>query len=298
MTSSGNSDVFILSLSNNCSFNWAKQFGNGSIETPRNMTINASNNIFITGDYQGTTNFNNGNQSNNHSSSGQSDIFILKTDSQGNFIWSKSIGGMGIDSGDLIESDQFNNLVILGSFQFGVDFNTNPGTTNQLGAGSGTNAVFFLKVDSLGDYISASAIKGSNSSHQITAMGLNVQPNGKICISGIHQGTTDFDPNSGISTYRSSGFGDGYIAEYNGLSNGILSSNLNTVIDIWPNPASEKIFIKNTIGLISVRLIDNLGKLVYTGTEPEINISNLPHGQYFLIIKTNEGEHSSIVIKE
>ena len=89
-----------------------------------------------------------------------------------------------------------------------------------------------------------------------------------------------------------------YITIDNGT--GIFSDIANNV-KIYPNPASTEIIVEAE-GLISVTIVDILGKVVYTvNTKSEkevINISNLNKASYFVKVKTTTNEITkSITIK-
>src|SRR5688572_9352635 len=55
--------------------------------------------------------------------SGDSDIFIQKLSAEGNFVWAKSIGGMGSDKSASIAVDKSGNSYTIGDFSGRVDFN-------------------------------------------------------------------------------------------------------------------------------------------------------------------------------
>ncbi|MBU0899017.1 MAG: hypothetical protein KJ613_04345, partial [Nanoarchaeota archaeon] len=92
-TSNGIIDVFLLKLDSNGDYQWAKTWGNSSIGTDegRGVTIDNSNNVYITGDFYGTVDFDPGPDVVQYtaSSSGKSDIFLSSFDSDGNFRWAR-----------------------------------------------------------------------------------------------------------------------------------------------------------------------------------------------------------------
>jgi polyhydroxybutyrate depolymerase len=59
----------------------------------------------------------------------------------------------------------------------------------------------------------------------------------------------------------------------------------NTKIDLFPNPFSNKIYLKNTTGKEIFTLINDIGQVIWTGKNIEQqDFSNLPNGLYFLRI--------------
>ncbi|QLH45461.1 MAG: hypothetical protein HWD58_07520 [Bacteroidota bacterium] len=75
--------------------------------------LDKTGNILITGNFAGTSDFNPGAATNNlaTSSSNNPDIFILKLDTAGNYIWARSLSGASTsDAGLTIASDDQGNV--------------------------------------------------------------------------------------------------------------------------------------------------------------------------------------------
>src|SRR5689334_19755511 len=92
LTSSGDYDVFILKLDSGGSFRWAKAMGGAAFDRCFSLALDASGNIYSTGQFTGTADFNPGAGVFNLTGGG---IFISKLDSSGNFIWAKSVASGG-----------------------------------------------------------------------------------------------------------------------------------------------------------------------------------------------------------
>jgi hypothetical protein len=75
------------------------------------------------------------------------------------------------------------------------------------------------------------------------------------------------------------------------LDSNIVTSN-NAIeapqIEIYPNPASDFVFIKTNEDIISVKILNELGMLVADNHVNKINIKHLPSGIYFMIIQTKD----------
>ena len=83
LTSSGGNDVFVAKYDANGNAVWAKKFGsNPSSDKGRGMAVSRSGNVYVTGNFFGTVNVG----STTLSSSGGSEIFIVKYDSNGNVV--------------------------------------------------------------------------------------------------------------------------------------------------------------------------------------------------------------------
>ncbi|MGB1120241.1 MAG: T9SS type A sorting domain-containing protein, partial [Chitinophagales bacterium] len=109
---------------------WAKSFGGTSNDVGRSITVDASGNVYTTGSFIGTVDFDPGAGTNNLTAQGNDDVFIQKLDPSGNFLWAKSFGGTSWDYGYSIALDASGNVYTTGNFQLTVDFDPGAGTNN------------------------------------------------------------------------------------------------------------------------------------------------------------------------
>jgi arylsulfatase B len=78
-----------------------------------------------------------------------------------------------------------------------------------------------------------------------------------------------------------------------------IENSLNSQIEIFPNPAKNRIHIKSNEKNIYSEIIDIQGKIILNTTKNEINISNLKSGIYFIKINTDKLNHKTLkFIKE
>jgi len=110
LTSAGNNDVYISKLDANGDFIAAIRLGSTNTEEPQSICVDSSNNIYISGIFEGTTDFDPGSGVYNLFSSGDRDIFILKLDDSGNFIWAKSVSGTSVKTSNSIKTDNAGNI--------------------------------------------------------------------------------------------------------------------------------------------------------------------------------------------
>ena len=73
-------------------------------------------------------------------SAGQSDIFVLKLNSVGNFLWARAMGGTTFDTGKDIALDASDNVYTTGLFAGTADFD--PGESVENLASAGSNDIF------------------------------------------------------------------------------------------------------------------------------------------------------------
>ena len=180
-------------------FEWAKSMG-GSVDFKSvyvsnygpSLAIDDSGYVYNIGFFDGTADFDPGDETNNHSSNGSYDIFIQKLDSAGNLIWIRAIGGPSDDRGMSIALDDSGNIYATGSFHETVDFDPDLGVNNLIS--NGKEDSFILKLDSNGDFLWAGAI-GSTSDD--IARSIAVDADGNTYITGLFEGSVDFDPGEG-----------------------------------------------------------------------------------------------------
>lgn len=116
ITAAGSSDIFIEKLSSSGAFLWVKTIGGTGLDSPSYIHLDSLGNIFITGSFQNTVDFNPGTSTVNLTSAGGGDIFLLKLDNAGNYIFAKRFGGTGNDYGSILKTDLNGNIYLSGTF--------------------------------------------------------------------------------------------------------------------------------------------------------------------------------------
>ncbi|MCF8374432.1 MAG: PKD domain-containing protein [Bacteroidales bacterium] len=194
LTSNGSADIYISKLDSSGNFVWAKSIGGTGDDRANSIAADSIGNLYITGEFTGNVDFNPNPGTTNLSSNGQSDIFILRIDWDGNLVWAKNIGGTSYDIGKGIAQNNLGEIVCVGSFESYMDFDPGPGS--YILPSSGGEDAFILKLTSTGTYVWGKSIAGLS---DIAATGIDFDINNNIAISGYFVGTADFDP--GFTTY-------------------------------------------------------------------------------------------------
>jgi hypothetical protein len=125
---------FISKFDASGNFVWVRQIGGPSNDGGMSLASDGSGNVYITGYFQGTVNFDPGQGYILISTGVNDDIFICKLDDSGNFFWVKQIGGLPITSidfyygGKSLVVDTSGDVYITGSFAGTVDFDPGTGT--------------------------------------------------------------------------------------------------------------------------------------------------------------------------
>ena len=115
----GHTAIFVSKLDPLGNFNWVKFMGGGNYSKAYSMLLDNQNNVYTTGTYMATGSFGG---TPNLVSAGSEDVFISKLDSNGTFVWAKSIGGNGLDNGYSINIDASSNIYTSGFFGYTADF--------------------------------------------------------------------------------------------------------------------------------------------------------------------------------
>jgi hypothetical protein len=207
LTNGGYSDGFISKFDKNGLLIWAKQIGGSGFDSAKDIVLDSSNNIYVTGYFEGTVDFDSGVGIYNITSSGISDIYILKLDNDGNFVWAKSMGGSRDDIGIKLRLDEIGNVYILAEFWSTADFDPGAGMFNLTSNGDGDIAI--IKLDPSGNFVWAKGFGGSSDDY---GNSFSIGETGNLYITGNFDHTVDFDPNTGISNLTSNGWYDMFIS--------------------------------------------------------------------------------------
>ncbi len=195
LTSEGGLDIFVKKLDLNGNLLWVKSMGStANYENALGLSLNFNGDVHIVGRFKNTVDFDLGPNIVNKTSNGDFDIFILKLNSSGDFIWVKTVGGTGYDDAISITTDSIGNSYVLGEFVGEVDLDTGVGTN--LVTSLGFVDVFISKLDTLGNTIWTKVIGGKNSDNGFS---IALSPTEDIYISGSFADTVDFDPGIGVS---------------------------------------------------------------------------------------------------
>jgi hypothetical protein len=195
-------------------YNWAKRIGGGNIDRGNSMTVDASGNVYTTGVFVGTVDFDPGTGVQNLVSTGNSDIYISKLDATGRLVWAKHMGGTSGDYGYAIAVDASGNVYITGYFFGTADFDPGPGTLHLTSAAFYDS--FICKLDASGNLVWAKSI---SSTVGVQAGAIAVDASGNVLTTGIVNGTVDFDPGTGIYNLTSAGGGDTFVSKLDAMGN-------------------------------------------------------------------------------
>jgi hypothetical protein len=197
LTSNGSADVFIWKLNSGGGLIWAKNIGGIGSDYDESVTTDPSGNVYVTGGFSFTPDFDPGPGTFNITSFGGDDIYVLKLAGNGSFEWAKQMGGISGEGGKDIKVDASGNVYTTGLFVNSADFDPGPSTFILTSAMSSSD-IYISKLDADGNFGWALRF-GEATIDQGLAMALDAT--GNIYNSGFFQGNVDFDPGPGVSNY-------------------------------------------------------------------------------------------------
>ena len=205
---------FIAKYDNSGLFVWAKRLRGTMIEDSYGLALDASANVYTTGYYMGTVNFNPGGSFNLTSVSNSYDIYVLKLTSSGVFVWAKSMGGTGGDKGLSIATDAAGNVYTTGIFTGTGDFDPSASVSNLISNGS--NDIFISKLDASGNFVWAKSIGGTGDDQGLS---LTTDPNSNVYVAGSFNGSVDFEPGANYYVLSSAGAMDIFVTKFDASGN-------------------------------------------------------------------------------
>lgn len=189
---------------------WVKHMGSPTNDLGNSVVMDNVGNVYTTGSFTGTSDFDPGPGIYNMTSVLGYDIFISKFDASGNFLWARQMGGEGSDFGTSIILDNYGNVYTTGYFQLTSDFDPSSNIFNLTSYGDFDSYV--LKLDNMGNFLWSKSWGGTTKDFGFEIL----TKDDNIYISGYFSLTVDFDPGNGVFNMTTLGTSnDGYILKLN-----------------------------------------------------------------------------------
>jgi hypothetical protein len=213
LASGANQSSFVAKYAPSGGLLWAKSFQTaaGATSEATALAVDGLGNVYSTGWFTGTVNFDPGTGLQNRTSNGAADLFVSKLDASGNFVWIQTMGGVGSDVATGLAVDASSHVYLCGSFTGSVDFDPGPGVVRLTSFG-GTDA-FILKMNSAGALQWIRQLGGASADQ---ANAVAVDGTGNISTTGYFSGTADFDPASTTYFLASHGSQDVFVSKLDG----------------------------------------------------------------------------------
>lgn len=178
--------------------NWSVQHSTADQDHEANpagahLAVNSQNEVYSVGIFFDTVDFDLGPGIAEFVGESSTDSYITKRNSNGDLIWAKEFDGSGwFDITDM-ELDQDENILLVGYYAYGMDFDPGVGT-NILTSDNYENTVI-LKLDTAGNLIWLSEI--GIDSQNIQSFGITTDTSNSVIVTGVFSDSVDFDPGTG-----------------------------------------------------------------------------------------------------
>lgn len=149
-------DIFAARYTTNAVLNWAFRIGGNGFDqgAPGGLSADPTGNIYFTGRFQQTTDFDPGPGTRNLTSTGGDDLFVASYTPDGALRWVFAVGGNGLDGGHRVRLDPETNVYVSGWFTGNADFDGGSGThvVSATSTNGGSDA-FIAKYDTAGNFL-------------------------------------------------------------------------------------------------------------------------------------------------
>jgi hypothetical protein len=224
LNATGEGDVFVAKYGSDGSFIWAKSIGNQNWNKAMSVATDDDGNVFVTGFFEDTLDFNPGQGVYNLSGESQQDVFVLKLLENGEFSWAFAISGQYSSLGKAISIDNQGNLLVGGSFRGELDFSAFPNGTIAESSGSWHDA-FVVKLPNDGIPLWFASL-GGDSHDECRSVDTDVY--GNIYLGGGFTGVVDFDPGPSEFFLNSGTEPNGFISKLSPQGDFLWAKQLNS----------------------------------------------------------------------
>ncbi len=234
----GGNNVFVQKLDPSGNFLWAVRWpynfesgANNMAEEGPAMALDAAGNVFTTGRFNGTRDFDPGTAGVYNLPGGNYDGYISKLNTNGEFQWAKQFrtgtASVSYIWPKSVSVDGSNNLYLAGLFKGEVDFNPDTGAAHTLT--SETQVGFVVKLSATGEFLWVKSI-GSNNRPLLdyhTANAVTADAAGNAYVTGSFMDTL----RAGNTSLVSAGSSDIYITKLNPSGNFVWAKRIGTFYD-------------------------------------------------------------------
>src|SRR5690554_4728118 len=217
---------------------WAKRFGGIPGISGGCMVSDASGNVYVIGQFEGTADFGDTTFSTTDNILDTADAFVLKTDASGTALWAEQFGGESMDEGIIIAIDASDNIYTAGRFGGTATFGNITLTAENSDVDVSYNSVYVAKQDTAGEVLWVSEFFGeqdiSLTTHIFNVFSITTDTQGNIYTLGTFNTVTATFGNitlNRISNYNSSGSYDMFIVKQDAMGQVLWAENFGTIGD-------------------------------------------------------------------
>ena len=204
-------DVFLNKYDADGNLEWELEWG-AALYSDQGVAVAADDfgNVYVTGFFRDTVDFNPGVLTAFRDSNGENDVFVSKFDGDGIFQWVETFGGTESEVGYAVDTDSQGNVYLTGFFRGTVDFD--PGGPSYIRSSSDDSAdVYLTKLEPNGDFDWARIFEGIEEDF---GHGVAVDGSDNVLVTGRFGGTVEFDPEGAGLELNSNGLADVFVVSY------------------------------------------------------------------------------------
>lgn len=291
-------NTFIVELNQHGDFVDAHSFYSTNDIVAYDIELDKNENIYLTGYLKDSADFDPKSGTLILKGNGIQDCFIVKLTPSKSLVWAHTFGETGLDQSLGLAVGSGGDVYTTGRFSGVVDFDPGIGTTYKYSLG---NDIFILKLDSAGVFKSVNTFGLTKLDF---GKGLELDNDGNLYVNGAFRDTLDFDPTSGTTNLKTTGFSSFLLHFYdaNNVVVGMGELSNNQTLSLYPNPVKNELFINIEKGEISeVNIYDVSGKKILSAmnfNSNRIAVSHLQNGVYILQILSDKRVFNSRFIKQ
>jgi hypothetical protein len=283
LTAAGDFDGFVCKLNSSGDLVWTIQLGGPGADRAENVKVDALGNLYVTGSFSGTVDFDPGPGTASLSAEAGTDAFVAKYDAAGNYVWAIGFAESDNSTGKAVAVDVNANVYVTGNYSGVISFTTGVSYTSL-----GGNDVFICKLNATGGLVWAQSIGGNSLDN---ATGIVADATGNVFACGnFESGTIDLDPGPGSVNYLAGTSivylvkldANGSLAwairsfaqsandlKMDGVGNLYLAGHIAGVVDFDPGPGTANVGVPRTLTDYFWKLTNDGGYMLaksYNGT--------------------------------
>lgn len=140
----GEEDAFMAKYNLNTELQWAKQFSGPSFQRIYDMETDNLGNVYATGYFDQSCDFDPGTGTHLLQASGKPDAFVCRLNAAGDFVWVAAASGPDFEAGYSVKLNTAGDVIVFGNFNASTDFD--PGAVDYTLTSEGESEVFMWKL--------------------------------------------------------------------------------------------------------------------------------------------------------
>ena len=272
--SAGNRDVFIAKYSNDLNLIFAKVVLGPGTEFSREIALDAFDNMYLSGEFTGTVDFDPGEEEVFLNSPSGREPFILKFSPDGDLIFALELDSDSTSSSTnatrAISTDKLGYFYIAGKFERSCDFD--PSENEFILSPLNEQELYLAKYDEQGNFIWAIAYGSSTLSFNLD---LAINSNGVVTTCGIFRNESDFDPGIENTNTLGNTLNTMFLARYKPCH---YSNTTASTCENEPFQASTRILTESGIYQVSYLSASGCDSIVTI----DLNVNDLPNNGVFM----------------